>query len=103
MVTFTGEANIQHLIDTWRKRLCYQAHPETRMYAESFKAQISPMEMEISNVLVPNCVYRGGCPEMQTCGFYDQFIKEYGSETDMSNIQSRYDAYNDLFWRKHKG
>ena len=100
LVTFTGEANTQHLIDTWRKRLCYQAHPETRMYAESFKAQISPMEMEISDVLVPNCVYRGGCPEMKTCGFYEQFLREYEEDADMSNIQSRYAAYNDLFWKK---
>jgi hypothetical protein len=70
------------------------------MYAESFKAQISPMEMEISDVLVPNCVYRGGCPEMKTCGFYEQFLREYEEEADMNNIQSRYAAYNDLFWKK---
>ena len=29
-VTFTGEANAQNLIDTWRKRLCYQAYPVLR-------------------------------------------------------------------------
>ena len=72
------------------------------MYAESFKAQIWLIEMEISDILVPNCVYRGGCPEIKTCGFYEQFLREY-EETDMSNIQSRYDAYNDLFWKRRKG
>ena len=65
--TFVGEANTQHLIDTWRKRLCYKASPETRRYAEDFKARLRYDQPEISDVLVPNCVYRGGCPEMETC------------------------------------
>ena len=37
LVRFDGYANQQHLIDTWRKRLCYCASPETREYAEDFK------------------------------------------------------------------
>ena len=37
---FTGEANIQHLIDTGRKRLCYMAAPETREYMEDLKITI---------------------------------------------------------------
>lgn len=60
-VNFTGEANPQHTIDTWRKRLCYQAAPETRSYAEDFKEAMHEVEPEWSDVLVPNCVYRCGC------------------------------------------
>lgn len=91
-VTFTGEANAQSLIDTWRKRLCYQASPETRKYAENFKMALHPFEPELSDVLVPNCVYRGGCPELESCGFWERFCPAEGT------IQDRYNQYNDLFW-----
>ena len=96
-VTFTGEANAQNLIDTWRKRLCYQASPETRKYAEDFKAALRETEPELSDVLVPNCVYRGGCPELSTCGFWERFCP------DESTIKDRYDQYNALFYERRKG
>jgi hypothetical protein len=99
LVDFTGEANVQHLIDTMRKRLCYQAAPETRAYAEDLKKVITEREPEIGNVLVPNCIYRGGCPEIHSCGLYSNFwhwamIKDRDDLCDMSNIQRRYDLYH---------
>lgn len=100
-VTFTGIANAQHLIDTWRKRLCYQAAPETREYAEDFKIALHEVEPEISDVLVPQCVYRFGCPELQNCGYFKKMI-ECDIDIASTNIQRRYDAYNRYFW-KHKG
>lgn len=100
-VTFVGEANPQHLIDTWRKRLCYQASSETREYAEDFKRALHEVEPEISDVLVPNCVFRCGCSEMNCCGFFDKLIEEE-PEVLSTNIQKRYKAYNHWFW-KHKG
>lgn len=66
-----------------RKRLCRQSSPETRQYAEDFKATLHEIEPEIADVLVCNCVYRGGCPEMHPCG------------KDKS-----YEAYNKLFYRQ---
>lgn len=94
--TFTGEANTQHLIDTMRKRLCYQAAAETREYAEDLKEAIHPLEPEIADVLVPNCIYRGGCPEMHGCGLYQRMLqRDFGIGSH--NIQERYDAYNRLF------
>ena len=69
-VTFTGEANIQHLIDTARKRLCFTASPETREYMEDLKVTIHDrVDENIANVLVPNCIYRCGCPELNGCRF----------------------------------
>lgn len=94
---FTGEANAQHLIDTWRKRLCYMASDETRQYAEDFKMTLHEVEPEIVDVLVPNCVYRCGCPEMGGCGWFNS-----RPELQTSDIQSRYDAYNELFYRMRK-
>ena len=72
--TFVGEANVQHLIDTYRKRLCFKASPETRRYAEDFKTTLRAIQPEISDVLVPNCVYRCGCPEMDGCGYFLSFV-----------------------------
>lgn len=95
--TFTGEANVQHLIDTMRKRLCRQASQETREYAEDLKAAIDKVEPEISDVLVPNCIYRCGCPEMECCGLFQEMLRQ---EPDVGShdIQKRYNAYNRLFW-----
>ena len=95
--TFTGEANTQHLIDTHRKRLCYMAAPETREYAEDFKIELHPYEPEISNSLVPNCIYRCGCPEINGCGWFDQF-KTVNHDVNYFDIQERYDAYNSYFY-----
>lgn len=99
--TFVGEANAQHLIDTWRKRLCYQASPETREYAENFKRELHKTQPELADVLVPNCVYRCGCPEMQTCGFWSCFEKYCFAQLDLfpgfMGVQQRYDAYNRYF------
>lgn len=94
---FTGEANAQHLIDTWRKRLCYMASDETRQYAEDFKVALHEVEPEIADVLVPNCVYRCGCPEMGRCGWFNNH-----PELQTSDIRSRYDAYNELFYQRCK-
>lgn len=96
-VNFEGEANIQHLIDTWRKRLCFCASPETRKLAEDFKMTLKENEPEVSNALVPNCVYRCGCPEFEACGYYDQF-KKASNLTGNETIQERYDLYNQLFY-----
>lgn len=93
---FKGEANIQALIDTARKRLCYMASPETRAYMEDLKVAIKEIEPEISDVLVPNCIYRCGCPEPDGCGFFNRLI-EFIPEFAMTDIQGRYDAYNAYF------
>ena len=96
---FTGEANAQSLIDTWRKRLCFQASKETREYAEDFKIELHKIQPEIADVLVPNCLYRCGCPEMSKCGFFKSMY-EKDSRMASTNIQERYDAYNEYFYRK---
>ena len=96
---FTGEANAQHLIDTMRKRLCYMASSETRIYAEDFKTVLHEHQPEVSDVLVPNCIYRCGCPEMTPCGWYDKMVVKY-PKLASTNIQERYDAYNEIFKAK---
>lgn len=99
--TFVGEANVQHLIDTMRKRLCFQASRETREYAEDLKLTIGKVEPEISNVLVPNCVYRCGCPEMECCGYWQKLVARSGGSIAVTDIAKRYDAYNEIFMEDH--
>ena len=96
-VNFTGDANVQSLIDTMRKRLCHQASVETRQYAEDLKTAIHSVEPEIGDVLVPNCVYRCGCPELQTCGYWRHLIAATDGAIVTADIQERYDLYNSIF------
>ena len=100
-VDFTGDANAQALIDTMRKRLCHTAAPETRGYAEDFKRALRAIEPELSDVLVPNCCYRGFCPEMQSCGMWENIAKNLTKE-DLLSWEKRYGAYNERLWYRKK-
>ena len=106
-VDFTGEMNAQSAIDTMRKRLCHQASPETREYAEDFKRALYAIEPELSDVLVPQCVYRCGCPEAKPCGngkcYFDALMERTDGKIGSTSIRERYDLYNDLFWRREHG
>ncbi len=99
IVSFVGDANIQNLIDTMRKRLCFKASPETREYAEDLKMSISEVEPEIAEVLVPNCFYRGFCPEKESCGLWKSMLNQMDKE-DITNGYRRYSFYNE--WLKNR-
>ena len=110
-VNFDGYANMQSLIDSFRKRLCFQASPETRELAEDFKMALHETYPDLSDVLVPNCIYRCGCPEFKSCGYWKSFVNYVKGRTDdgetenvdkrvssaIFNIDTRYDLYNKLF------
>lgn len=99
LVNFIGEANIQHHIDSWRKRLCRQASEDTRVLAVGHKMELHGREPEISDVLVPNCIYRCGCPEINKCPRFETFKKiAYARDIDITNIQARYDLFNEIFY-----
>jgi len=95
-------ANLQALINIGRFRLCRQAHPETRAYMEDLKDTITnEVQKEIGDVIVPNCIYRCGCPEFKECGYFTAFKNWcYQNDKDITEIQSRYDAYNEFYHRK---
>ena len=97
LIDFYGDPNIQHTIDTWRKRLCRMASPETREYAEDFKRSLHEVEPEWADVLVPNCVYRCGCPEPNGCKWFDHMAAKHLNLTS-TDIQQRYDTYNEVFY-----
>lgn len=107
-VDFIGSANMQQLIDSFRKRLCFTATKEARELALDFKIELSKKYPIESSVLVPHCVYRGGCTEMLKCGHYQRFLDwwkdtvEYDDEFLPEDIQMRYSAYNEFIKRGGK-
>lgn len=61
--------NAQAMINISRKRLCNKASPETRDAWQKVVNAIGEIDPIMAEKCVPNCVYRGFCPEMETCGF----------------------------------
>ena len=97
-VRFDGYANQQNMIDFGRKRLCFKATPQARSYAVSFKQDLRAAGYEAeAEVLVPNCVYRCGCPEFTPCGFFQKFINAgLLRGVNMFNIAERYKLYTEM-------
>ena len=60
--------NLMSLINISRKRLCHKADNITRQVWEEVVKQICNQEPQLIEYLVPECIYRGGCPEMESCG-----------------------------------
>jgi len=78
-VNHSFEANAQAVINISRKRLCFQAHKETReKWIEFLENAVRPSEPELHSVCVKECVYRGFCPEMVKCGYSE--TKEFEQE-----------------------
>ena len=99
-VKFDGYANMQNLIDAWRKRLCFQATNEARQLAEDFKCKLHETHPIEADILVPHCVYRGCCSEcFNGCGFWDRLTKDWSKE-DITDINKRYQKYNEWFYNK---
>ncbi len=83
--------------------MCFQATKEARGLAEDFKKTLHETHPFEADVLVPNCVYRGGCPELAPCGFWERFVERcVENDVDINNIQDRYDAYNQYFYGEEK-
>lgn len=105
LVNYDGYANMQNLIDAWRKRLCFAATKEARELAEDFKIELHKTHPIESDVLVPHCIYRAGCAEFRTCGYIKRFldwVKETKRIEDLdwiTDIQTRYDLYNEYFYK----
>jgi len=51
-------------------------------------------------VMVPNCVYRGGCPEFTQCGFWKKFVDSVDNKDDLLDINKRYEHYNRQFYNR---
>lgn len=61
--------NAQALINISRRRLCSKADPDTRRIWRAVVEAVRKVDPVVASCCVPNCVYRGRCPEMQGCGW----------------------------------
>lgn len=82
LVTLELDLNAQAIINISRKRLCTQASKETRELWILILEEIKKELPELYDVCVPECVYRGFCPELYSCGFcstpkYDDMLNNY--------------------------
>jgi hypothetical protein len=83
-VIHTVEGNAQALINVSRKRLCFQASTPTREAWEKAKVEVGKVDNVMASVMVKECVYRGFCPELTSCGYADSHayileLQEYRS------------------------
>jgi len=86
LITHEAEANAQAIINISRKRLCGQSHAETASaWIEFLETVIKPNEPELYDVCVRECIYRGTCTEMESCG--------YDMSTDYLREVERYQMY----------
>lgn len=69
LVNHACEANAQSLIYISRKRLCNCASLETREAWQRVKDRVAKVEPELAECMVRECIYRGFCPEMNSCGY----------------------------------
>lgn len=70
--------NAQAMINISRKRLCKCASKETQQAWKLVMDQLQFIDPILRNKCVPECVYRGFCPELQSCGYWKtvQFKKD---------------------------
>lgn len=76
-------ANAQAIINISRKRLCACASKETREAWKQVIEAIRDVDPILADKCVPECLYRGFCPEfMNSCGYsktkkFEEDLKEY--------------------------
>lgn len=75
-------ANADALISISRKRLCSCADRTTRYIWTQVRNEMEKVEPNVARVMVQECVYRGFCPELNSCGYadtgnYDMEVMEY--------------------------
>lgn len=74
--------NAQEIINISKARLCNKAESETRKIWNEVIIELRKIEPELANACIPNCIYRGFCPEFKSCGLADTnlfltALKEY--------------------------
>lgn len=75
-------ANAQALINISRRRLCGCASKETREAWREVIDAVGKIDPVMADKCVPNCVYRGFCPELKSCGYanteaFQNALKKY--------------------------
>ena len=86
LVPLDCQVNALELIYMARRRLCGMAASETRQRMRAILDAVAKVDPIVVQYCVPNCIYRGRCPEAKPCGFV---TSEKAADIDMQ--------YNSLF------
>ena len=91
------EKNKQFLIDVARGHLCHMHDSESKRHMANLKIALHLVEPDLSDELVPECVFRCGCPYKDGCGWFDKIAEKHPGIT-RTCISARYAAYNEVFY-----
>lgn len=64
--------NAQELVNIARKRLCNKTHKKTIEAVRMIRDKVAEVDPDLAKYMVPECVYRKGCHEPRTCGWYKE-------------------------------
>ena len=84
--------NAQTLINISRKRLCTCASKETRDAWKAVQEAIREFDPVMASFMVPSCVYRGFCPEKDSCGYwktkkFNKDVNDYRNLIGRGNVE----------------
>ena len=91
------EKNRQFLIDMARLQLCNMQDCEVTRHMGNLKIALHLVEPELSDEIVPECVFRCGCPYKDGCGWFEKIDANHKNITSTC-ISTRYEAYNEVFY-----
>lgn len=79
--------NAQTIINISKKRLCRTASKETRQAWLFVKEAMKEVDPILADFMVPSCIYRGFCPEMKSCGYWQtsKFEKDLNDYRNLIN------------------
>lgn len=90
MTTNVMDFNVEAFLAMAKQRLCYKTEKNTRIWMENVVEYMRKSDNPVLNAIafcsVPQCVYRFGCPELKSCGYFD---KRYIH----GDIKNRYATY----------
>jgi len=69
LVSMMFAINAQTLINVSKVRLCFLAAKETREIWSAVINALRDVEPMLADACVPTCIYRGFCPEIESCGY----------------------------------
>lgn len=79
--------NAQEIINISRVRLCNKAERETFLWWREAMRELMRIEPLLARACVPNCFYRGFCPEISSCGLDKGKIFEIKHEIHIHQLQ----------------
>lgn len=79
--------NAQEIIHISRVRLCNRAEKETHLWWHEAVIELMKIDPLLVRACVPNCTYRGFCPEIKSCGLDQGKIFEVKHEIYVYNLK----------------